>query len=183
MVRAIADSSLPVISAVGHEIDLSLSDLVADVYAPTPSAAAEMVSANRVETLHRVEEIARRMESVMEQRTERIRLLLARFSAEDLERNFRMLVQPILLRLDDAKENLVRGMKEICSESRHRLELLGRSIDAASPEKILGKGYALVSDARSGALLTKSTDSAEGRGISIRLAEGSLGARITEVKP
>jgi exodeoxyribonuclease VII large subunit len=182
VVRAVAESELPIISAVGHEIDLSLSDLAADVQAPTPSAAAEIVSANRLELQLRVDEISRRLETVLLQRTERIRLLLGQFSPENLERNFRMLIQPALLRLDDAKEELVRGMKEICVSARHRLELIDREFEAASPMEILAKGYALVSDSETGTLLSNSAQTEEGKNISIRLAEGNLGARVTEVE-
>ena len=103
VVRAIAESKIPVISAVGHEIDIALSDLVADVRAPTPSAAAEIVSAQREELLQRVNIASERITHNLTTQIERRRMLLDRFQPETLERSFRILIQPILLRLDDAR--------------------------------------------------------------------------------
>ncbi|HUI69131.1 MAG TPA: exodeoxyribonuclease VII large subunit, partial [Spirochaetia bacterium] len=84
VVRAIAASPVPVISAVGHETDVTLSDLAADIRAPTPSAAAEMVSASSAELLARVTGLASSLEDVMNQRLERIKLLLGQFAPENL---------------------------------------------------------------------------------------------------
>ena len=181
VVRAVYESELPVISAVGHETDVSLSDLAADVRAPTPSAAAEIVCANRLELLQRIIQIRGNIESRLEQRADRIRGLLERFSPDNLERNFRILMQPLLLRLDDAKEQLIRGMKETTREVKHRLELLNRELESHSPLSILERGYALVSDAETRTLITNAADTEKDRDISIHLAKGRLAAKVTEV--
>ncbi len=181
VVRAVAKSRIPVISAVGHEIDLSLSDLAADVRAPTPSAAAEIVSASRDELYLRVIHLREAMESGITGRVERIRLLLGGFSTRNLERSFRILVQPFLLRLDDAKEYLIRTMRETTASTRHRLELAGQALESRSPYGILSRGYALVSDADTQEVLTDAAKSAAGNRVSIRLAKGTLGAKVTEV--
>ncbi|MBN1685164.1 MAG: exodeoxyribonuclease VII large subunit [Spirochaetales bacterium] len=181
VVRAIRRSRIPVISAVGHEVDVTLSDLAADVRAPTPSAAAEIVCASRTELLERVGQTRRSMESAISGRIERVRLLLNGFSARNLERNFRILVQPFLLRLDDAKEGLLRAMTDITAAARHRLELAAQALDSRSPYKILSRGYSLVTDSETNRLITDAKNSAPGKHISIRLAKGSLGAAVTEV--
>ena len=181
VVRAISKSKIPVISAVGHEIDLALSDLAADVRAPTPSAAAEIVSANRDELRTRVSRLRDAMASGIVRRIERIQLLLGGFSAKNLERNFRILIQPFLLRLDDAKEHLVRSMQEETASSRHRLELAKRTLESRSPYGILNRGYAVVTDADTQEVLTDAAESSAGNRVSIRLAKGRLGAKITEV--
>ncbi len=182
VVRAIAGSKIPVISAVGHEVDVTLSDLAADLRAPTPSAAAEMVCASRTELLGRVRQIRRAMANELAGRVERVRLLVAAFSAKNLERNFRILVQPFLLRLDDAKEDLVRAMREISALQSHRLELAKQALESRSPYRILSRGYSLVTDSETNELLTDARKSAPGRRIAIRLARGSLGAAVTEVR-
>lgn len=182
VVHAVAGSEIPVISAVGHEIDLALSDLAADVRAPTPSAAAEIVSASRIELLQRIQQIRIRLEGEIHRRIERIRLLLTRFSTEDLERNFRILIQPLLLRLDDAKEELVRGMKERALQTGHRLELLKSALESQSPYAILGKGYSLVTDRKTNTLITDSAQTGPGNAITVKLSRGSLGAEVTEVE-
>ena len=182
VVRAVAKSRIPVISAVGHEIDLSLSDLAADVRASTPSAAAEIVSASRDELRTRVVHLREAMGSRIENRVERIRLLLDGFSSKNLERSFRVLIQPFLLRLDDAKENLVRTIREKTANTRHRLELAARTLESSSPYSILERGYAVVSDQETGEVLTDAAKSAAGARVSIRLAKGRLGANVTEVE-
>ena len=96
VVRAIAASDLPVISAVGHETDVTLSDLAADIRAPTPSAAAEMVAAPRAELLAQVGGLRSMLERDMRQRLERVRLLLGQFVSENLERNVRIFLSPLL---------------------------------------------------------------------------------------
>lgn len=181
VVRAIAASEIPVISAVGHEVDISLSDLVADVRAPTPSAAAEIVCASRAELLERIGNLRRSIEVEISRRLERIRLLLATFSTKNLERNFRVIIQPVFLRLDDAKENLLRSMQNLTASSRHRLELARQALEARSPYKILSRGYSLVTDAETNKVITDAGATAPGRQVSIRLWKGSLGASVTEV--
>jgi exodeoxyribonuclease VII large subunit len=181
VVRAIAASKIPVISAVGHEVDVSLSDLAADVRAPTPSAAAEIVCASRIELLERVTGMRKSITGTISGRVERIRLLLGSFSAKNLERNFRILIQPILLRVDDAKENLLRSMQQLTGLLRHRLELAGEALESRSPYKILARGYSLVTDSATNTLVTDAGKTEPGGILSIRLAKGSLGAEVTEV--
>ncbi len=181
VVRAIAKSRIPVISAVGHEIDLSLSDLAADVRAPTPSAAAEIVSASREELRFRIIKLREAMARGITGRIERIRFLLDGYSARNLERNFRILIQPFLLRLDDAKEDLVRTMKDKTGSARHSLELARQALESRSPYRILSRGYALVSNADTNEVLTDAAVSAKGDRLSIRLSKGALGAKVTEV--
>jgi exodeoxyribonuclease VII large subunit len=179
VVRAVAASELPVISAVGHQIDTALSDLAADVRAPTPSAAAELVSANREELIGRVAQIREEMETRLREKLERARLLVRQFTPENLERQFRQLIQPSLLRLDDAKEELIRSMTQLVQQKQHRIELLKQSLEANSPMTILQKGYAVVTRAGEGELLTSAYQVDNGDNLDIRLKRGALGARVT----
>lgn len=183
VVRAVAASRLPVISAVGHEIDISLSDLAADVRAPTPSAAAEIVSASRLELVARVHDLSGAMTREIERRLERISLLLREFTAARLERNFRILIQPTLLRLDDAKEGLLRNVKDRLVEARHRVELAEQNLTSASPVEVLKRGYAVVTDRQSGAVLRRASDTGPGRGVRIRLHRGGVEATVEEIAP
>ena len=182
VVRAIANSSIPVISAVGHEIDTSLSDLAADLRAPTPSAAAEIVTASRVELMAHVRELSSSMSRELSRRIERVRLLLREFTPAQMERNFRVLIQPTLLRLDDAKESLLRALEGRLIEARHRMELARQNLLAASPLEVLKRGYAVVTDRESGNPLTSAQQTAAGKGIRIRLHKGQLGATVEEVE-
>ncbi len=180
VVRAIAASRLPVISAVGHETDVTLSDLAADVRAPTPSAAAEIVSASRAELLAQVRGLQEAMDVSIQQRLERIRGLLDQFSAENLERNVRLFLQPNIQRLDDAREALERGFSEMVAEARHRFELASRELAGYSPLAVLERGYAVVTHEASGAVLVSSEKAHRGDRLGVRLARGSLRAVVEE---
>jgi exodeoxyribonuclease VII large subunit len=179
VVRAIADSEIPVVSAVGHEIDNALSDLAADLRAPTPSAAAELVSAQRGEVLETVKAAAREMVETMRGRIERARLLAKPFSLEDLEYRFRAILQPRLIRLDDAKEELLKGLADRVNDLRRRLELARMALETGSPLAILERGFAVVTHDENGELIRRADQTAAGDRLRIRLMEGTIKA-ITE---
>ena len=181
VVRAVAESEIPVISAVGHEIDTALSDLAADVRAPTPSAAAELVTARREDLENRIAAAHRTLEQSAGRRIERIRLLLNQFTPEQMERNFLYILQPVLLRLDDCKEGLLRGMKESVNERRHRIQLLTQRLRDASPKGIMEKGYAIVQDRGTGALIREAGGASVGQELGIQFLRGSLTARVEEI--
>jgi exodeoxyribonuclease VII large subunit len=180
VVRAVAESEIPTISAVGHEVDITLTDLAADVRAPTPSAAAELVAASREDLLRRVSELGRGLQEVLERRIERTRLILDGFTPEGLERNFRLLIQPYNLRCDEAKESLMGGFKEHLIRLRHRLELLGQELRAHSPLDILKRGFAVVTHTPTGKILTTSAQVSLGDPVDIRLHRGRIQAEVKE---
>lgn len=180
VVRAVADSETPVISAVGHEIDTSLCDLAADYRAPTPSAAAEIVTAQR-EDLHRhVIETARTLIHAFSARFSHAKLLLQRFSGTELEHQFRVLSQPYLQRLDDAKEDLVRGIADIVKTAQTRHNLAERELAACSPFEVLSRGYSIVRviESDSATVLRSAAGVKPGTLLEIRPAEGFLRAEV-----
>jgi exodeoxyribonuclease VII large subunit len=144
VVRAVAASKIPVVSAVGHEIDFSLSDFAADLRAPTPSAAAELVSESRDETRAALAAMKDGLYRTISHRIERIKLLLKPFGAEDLEYRFRAILQPRLLRFDDAKEALRDNLDYLLSRLRQKLSLASTSLEAGSPLAILERGFSVV---------------------------------------
>ena len=180
VVRAIAASPVPVISAVGHETDVTLSDLAADVRAPTPSAAAEMVAASASELLAQVSGLTASLEASLQQRLERIRLLLGQFTAENLERNVRLFLQPYLQRLDDAREGIGLGFSAGLSEARHRYELASRELASYSPLAVLQRGYAVVTHQKTRMVLMSAQGVSAGDGLEIRLAQGGMRAIVEE---
>jgi exodeoxyribonuclease VII large subunit len=180
VVRAIAASRIPVISAVGHETDVTLSDLVADVRAPTPSAAAEIVAASRVELIGRVRGLQAMFESDLRQRMERIRMLLDQFAPQSLERNVRVFLQPFTQRVDDAQGELIQGCRDLLRERAHRWELASRELASYSPLAILGRGYAVVTHEPTGAILLSPEKVKQGEAVSIRLARGRMRATVEE---
>jgi exodeoxyribonuclease VII large subunit len=180
VVLAIAESRIPVISAVGHEVDFTLADLAADVRAPTPSAAAEMVSASRLELARTLEAARRGLCEAMRTRLERLRLVLAQFEPEALERHLRFLLQPALLRVDDARQQLADGLQALLRDRRHRLELLAGAVQASSPLGILARGYAVVVQERTGKALLSPAGVRQEEMLAIRLHRGALRAAVKE---
>jgi len=181
LVRAVAASKIPVISAVGHEIDWSLCDLAADLRAPTPSAAAELVSPLASDIASRVAGAAESIALALTDRVERVRLMLAQFSAESLELRFRRIEQPILLRFDDAKEALLASLSDRIRERRHRIELLAEKLEGANPRAILKRGYSMVRDAKTGKIIRSGRDTAPGLELVIMPEKGSIRARVEEI--
>ncbi len=180
VVRAIAASPVPVISAVGHETDITLSDLAADVRAPTPSAAAEMVAASSTELLGQVAGLASAIQGALQNRLERVRMLLGQFAPETLQRNIRLLLQPSLQRLDDAREGMSLGFQSTFAEVRHRCELASREVESCSPLAVLQRGYAVVTHGATRKVLLSPRGVKAGDGLDIRLAQGRMSARVEE---
>jgi exodeoxyribonuclease VII large subunit len=180
VVRAIAASRTPVISAVGHETDVTLADLAADVRAPTPSAAAEMVAASRADLLGRVRSMSDSMATGMRQRTERVRLLMAQFAAGNLERNVRLFLQPLSQGADFAREELLQGFRQLLMSRRHRWALASRELASYSPLEILARGYAVVTQEQTGKVLLSPDPVRPGERLSIRLSRGGIRATVED---
>ena len=178
LVRAIAASRIPVVSAVGHEIDWALSDFAADVRAPTPSAAAELVCPLRADILSDIEDAAAALQDSMTGRVERIRLMMNQFTPESLEMLFRRIEQPVLLRFDDAKEALITAMSERVRDIRQRLAVLSEKMEGANPAAILKRGYAMVRDEETGKIIRADTDTEAGQRLIIIPEKGRILARV-----
>jgi exodeoxyribonuclease VII large subunit len=180
VVRAIAKSEIPVISAVGHEIDWALSDFAADVRAPTPSAAAELVSESRDTVLGELRYFKEVIETCMHSRVQRAQGAIREFSAEGMELRFRRVIQPILQRFDDAKESIIHSIQTKTRELRYRIELTLRNLNAASPKATLERGYAVVTPLNGGRAVRSSSELKKHDAVTIRFARGDAHARIEE---
>lgn len=178
VVEAIAESKIPVISAVGHQTDSSLSDYAADLSAPTPSAAAELVCSEREALLLRVKAIEGEIENNIRRSAEHGRLLLERFSRSQMIERMELLLQPHRLRLDDLREEMERKIKERCKEQRHRLTLLQQRVEGASPQAILDKGYALIYRADDDHPISSVQQGNRGDILKIQMKDGRLEAEI-----
>jgi exodeoxyribonuclease VII large subunit len=180
VVRAIASSKIPVISAVGHEIGWALSDFSADLRAPTPSAAAEIISDDRGQTQKKVQITKEALIRSIETRIERIRLTMKPFNTQDLEYRFRSILQPTLVRFDDVKETILMNMNAVVAELKRRLELAGMGLEAASPLKILERGYSVVTLAETGKIVRRSKDVKKDDRIIIKPLEGIINAEVSD---
>jgi exodeoxyribonuclease VII large subunit len=171
-----------VVSAVGHEIDWALSDFAADLRAPTPSAAAELVSENREAALEAIRDLGRNIRDGMRARLERARLLVKPFSLEDLEYRFRAILQPRLVRFDDAKEGLLDALSGRTGDLRRRLELALRGLEAGSPLAALERGFSVVVNEKTGKLVRRAADADAGDRLVIRPLEGHITAVTEEAR-
>lgn len=188
VVEAVVRSALPVVSAVGHQTDTSLADLAADVRAPTPSAAAELVTSERDDLQRRLRTAAASLRAGLERRRERVRLVLERFEPAGLERSLRLALAPAAQRLDDAVAAATRAMQSRLQERRHRLLLAADAVRSRSPLDILARGYAVVtaadgSAADGGATVTDAAQVGAGDRLRIHLHRGRLGATVTDTAP
>ncbi len=180
VVRAVVASEIPVVSAVGHEIDWSLCDFAADLRAPTPSAAAELVCPRSADLSSRITSSVNSLVSSVSSRVERVRLALSQFAPESLELRFRRIEQPLLLRFDDAKEALLESLSGRVREFRHRVEVLTEKLEGSNPTAILGRGYSVVRDGETRAIIASAGQTGPGRAIEILLAKGRISARVEE---
>ena len=182
VVRAVAASEIPVISAVGHEIDWALSDFAADLRAPTPSAAAELVSENRAEALEQARSAGESLRETMDMRLDRARLLIKPFSVEDLEYRFRGILQPSLVRFDDAKEALLKNLADRIGDVRRRADLVRAHLEASNPRVILERGFSVVINERTGKTLRHAGETRPGERLVIHPLEGVIAALVEKVE-
>ena len=177
VVRAVAKSKIPTVSAVGHEIDWALCDFSADLRAPTPSAAAELVSENYFAVRDFIQNTAEDFMSVMRTRLERAKLLLKPFDPQDMEYRFRSILQPRLIRLDDAKEALITAVSDKCTVIRKRIELSAAVLETASPLAVMERGFSVVTNS-SGKIIKSSDNVKSGDKIFIRPLKGKIDAVV-----
>jgi exodeoxyribonuclease VII large subunit len=180
--RAIHDSEIPVISAVGHEIDFSISDFVADLRAPTPSAAAELAVPDTAELAGRINEYARTLfadiQDSIDEKKRRLREMTSRYG---LKRPMEMIGQRAQ-RSDELSRLLNLHMT-------HRMESFGQSskslfekLEMVSPKAILGRGYAYCRDA-AGVPVKSFRQVAVDDKLDVVFYEGGVESRVTRIKP
>ena len=177
--RAIYDADIPVISAVGHEPDVTIADFAADVRAATPSHAAEMAVPDRAELLQRVESLERRLVQAEEKRLRLFRERLEALGAKRVLQDPMAAIQDKALRLDRAQRDLLHAARQRLAAPRQRLGELAAGLDAMSPLKVLGRGFAMVTDGE-GRVLRRAGDAPMGGAVTATLAEGKLLCRVED---
>ncbi len=183
LARAIFDCPIPVVSAVGHEIDFSIADFVADLRAPTPSAAAELAVPNCSEVVSRLEGAASRMtravDSALRGRRSSLRSHLRGYLFRVPQRRLETLEQRLDLQLGAA----VRGITNVWTSRRRAASHIEEVLRLSNPDLPLQRGYSLTFAAGSSRPLRDATGVSEGDEIETRLAAGRLTSRVEEVNP
>ena len=178
LARVIAASTIPVISAVGHETDFTICDFVADLRAPTPSAAAEMAVPDAVEFRKKVNNVTDHMALLLHRNLERSRKHLELLSARRVLADGEWILRDRRLLLDNMSERIQRRFDRMLTEQKSILSEYAGKLEALSPLAILSRGYGVVAD-REGSLIRSVGDVGVGDSVMLRLHDGTL---ETEVK-
>ena len=223
--RAIADCPIPVVSAVGHEVDVTIADFVADLRAPTPSGAAEIVVPDQAEWHRQLTAVSGRVAMLgrryLEDRYQAVDWLAKRLTQGSpaatvsrqaawlgnlqqvliaairhdlvmrgqqvaarrtrlLQRSPAVRVERFISRLTSLEQKLANLGKNAVDRRTQQLNLAARALDSVSPLATLDRGYAIVSSADTGRILTSSGDAPAGTAVRARLADGTLDATVTK---
>ncbi len=180
LVRAVSRFPVPVCTGVGHESDTTLVDHVADVRAPTPSVAAELVVPDASSDVRVAERHRQRMDTRMRAAVEgrRRRLVAARRLIERRAPPAR--VAAFRQRLDEDRRALDRAVARLVPARRQRVASVRRRLEALSPLAVLGRGYAIVEGA-DGRVRADARALRSGDDVRLRMRDGRAGARVTEV--
>jgi exodeoxyribonuclease VII large subunit len=179
--RAIAASRIPIVSAVGHEVDFTIADLVADVRAATPTAAAELVVLPRAELDAAIAGLRQRLASAVQRdlgrrraRTDELRTRLPTPSRR---------LEAAHQRVDEARERLGRAATIALGRRHDRLASVRRALDMLGPLASLRRGYAIVlSDGGDGPVLRDAADASPGDRVRVRLHRGVLRCTVDEAR-
>ena len=182
VVRAIADSRIPTISAVGHEIDWALSDFAADVRAPTPSAAAEIAVPVQQEIEVSIQNMKNDLYDTMLRKIQNLRMLLKTFTPENMELQLRHIEQPLLNRYENARSGLEENIRRFIQEKRQRIQNRITVLESCNPQTIFNRGYSMVRDSVTGKIIRSPKDTEIGHSILITPANGKIQATVTEYK-
>ena len=176
--RAIARSEIPVISAVGHEPDVTIADFVADLRASTPSNGAERAVPHQGEVRDTLAHWDARLQRAMDQTLQRRREQLDRARSSPFLQSPLRSIQEKRLLLDYQQQRLVHGMERQVQASRERAGRLAASLEALSPFRVLGRGYA-IAQKEDGTVLSSIEQVTAGKGLSLRLADGLVTCTAT----
>lgn len=180
--RAIYDSEIPVISAVGHEPDVTIADFVADVRAATPSNAAEIAVPDQNELRRRLAVLQGRVAGSQSDRLKRLRLRLDELRGKRALTDPSAFIADKRLLLDYTRNNLSALAERQLGERQRTYAALCAKLDALSPLKVLGRGYAVARSA-DGAVLRSAEDTKPGAHIEVTLGRGSLGCLVETIGP
>ena len=176
--RAIARCPIPVVSGVGHETDVTIADFVADRRAPTPSGAAELVAPDTAGWLAQLARFAARFGAAVQRHLAEDGRRLAHLQHRLERAHPGTRLAQSSQRLDELERRLQRAWRERLQRAGARVELAARALQAVSPLATLARGFAVVTRARDGVLLTDAGAIEPGEEIDARLAQGTLRARV-----
>jgi exodeoxyribonuclease VII large subunit len=178
--RAVFDCTIPVISAVGHETDFTITDFVADARAATPTMAGEIAVPRRDEVIAGIEEITGRMtrfiQGLLALHTSRLKELLGSYALGKVRGS----VESALQRLDYAREKLQGVMASLLEEKQACLRQKLAVLQSLSPKAVLARGFALCSDSGTGKVIRSADEAFRAGGMRVTFQDGSVRADVKE---
>jgi exodeoxyribonuclease VII large subunit len=181
--RAVAESRTPVISAVGHETDLTICDLVADLRAATPSEAAEAAVPVADEVATALRGLLRRLNAALRGRLGVEALRVRNLMERPVLRDPRTTVLLRAQRVDELAARARRGVEGAIARDRDRMGLAAARLEAMSPLAVLGRGYSMTWDAGKMSLVRSADEVTIGDELETRLARGRIRSQVTAVEP
>jgi exodeoxyribonuclease VII large subunit len=178
--RAMYRCTIPIVTGIGHEIDFTIADFVADLRAPTPSGAAQLVVPDASQWLHRLAQLAGRFAAAVQRslKAERARIEALHRRLQQAHPRARLLQHS--QRLDELEARLGRALHSHLKSSAARLDSAARALQSVSPLATLGRGFAVLTRCADGALITSTAQLATGECFDARLVDGSLRAEVIE---
>ena len=181
VVRAVAAAVTPIVSAVGHQTDFTLSDFAADLRAATPSQAAELVVPDRLELLRRLSAARRRLNQALRHRLIERRLRLERCLQSSLFRRPQELLRDRSLLLDQLSERLSHALKTALDERQQRLRIANEKLNLLNPWGVLQRGYSVVRRP-DGAVISSAEAVETGESLDVWLHRGKLAVTVTRAE-
>ena len=179
--RAIAASSIPIVSAVGHETDTTISDFVADHRAPTPSAAAELVVPDQIELAKWFSQVEQSLQTNIRSRIDKYGMRLISISKSYALKRPELMIEQSVQKLDHLEDRSLRSTQDKISRLTARLDNLAVSIETLNPLSILKKGYSVLSDSQ-GELIRSIDQVSDGTELRMRLNDGEISSIARDVK-
>ncbi len=178
--RAIAAARVPIVSAVGHEIDVTIADFVADRRATTPTSAAEMILPNKDDVVERVVVLKRRLQRAIDNGLQRRRENLRHWTQRlaDPSRGLRQ----GQVRLDDLSLRLWRRQEDSNARLRERLGHLAGRLESVNPLAVLRRGYSIVYGLSDGSIIKEASSLRKGHRVKLEFATGRAVCRVEEVE-
>ena len=171
--RTIFESEIPIISAVGHETDFTIADFVADLRAPTPSAAAELAVPSAEELFDKFENAKGRIKTASRKILENRRLLLKMYTDKQILRDPLLKINEKWIYLDHLSKMFENAMKGALGEKQQLLSIVASKLDGLSPLGTLSRGYAVAKDA-SGAVVKSTNQVKSGDSMTVRVSDGEI---------
>lgn len=179
--RAIYDSEIPVISAVGHEIDFTISDFVADMRAPTPSAAAEIAVPSQIELAEKFNNVYNRLYQQAHRIIERSRLMVENNSERQAFKNPMLKVNEERMYLDRVQQDLKIECERTLESKKQELQVLISRLDGLSPLGALARGFSVTKD-KEGRLVRSVTQAKKGDSLEILVEDGRIRTMVTDTE-